>query len=223
MTKFISPLSLILASISCFSFCNSAQASIDWSNYLKPLEHNCNHDDIYISPLRGKKSVDKYLLKSVSKTKVYIEPLTKDFGSIEYTLKNATYRGYEINKIKFEDANYHVTVVEIFFKNPNAYKILSNFTFGNENRIEKVGTKNFWIVKRDGNLYSIPYKQKPKDSDWSKFVNLYNPKQMYSTDIDSGTYDSYQIDNDGELAIFNELKFNRKTNSLLCSNGAEYN
>ena len=117
----------------------------------------------------------------------------------------------------------YVSFVEIFFKNPNAYKILSNFTFGNENRIEKVGTKNFWIVKQDGNLYSVPYKQKPKDSDWSKFINLYNPKQMYSTDIYSGTYDSYQIDNDGELAIFNELKFNRKTNSLLCSNGAEYN
>lgn len=200
----------------------SANAS-DWTNYLSPLELNCNHDDIYISHKRDMETLPNYLLKSVSNVKTHTDPQVDDFGFTEYTLKNATYRGYEVNKVKFSVNDFDSSVIEIFFKSPNAYNVVSNFKFGNANRIEKVGTKNLWLITKNGKKYSIPFKQKLKDSDLSKLFELYDIKQIYYTDIDNGIFQSNQTTDEGELGVFGYLEFNRKTNSLSCIYGSEYN
>ena len=220
--KFINSRLALFACVLSISFGNAK--ATDWTDYLSPLEVNCNNDDIYISHKRDIEELPNYLLQSVSNVKTHTNKIVDDFGVTEYTLNNATYHGYEIKKIKFSTDNFHSKVVEIFFKNPNAYKILSNFKFGNANRLEKIGTKNLWVITKNGEKPKITVsKKKLEDSDFDSLFKIFDIKQIYYTDIDNGMFQTYQKTDDGELGIFGYLEFNHKTNSLSCEHGGEYN
>ena len=83
--KFINSRLALFACVLSISFGNAK--ATDWTDYLSPLEVNCNNDDIYISHKRDIEELPNYLLQSVSNVKTHTNKIVDDFGVTEYTFK----------------------------------------------------------------------------------------------------------------------------------------
>ena len=70
---------------------------------------------------------------------------------------------------------------------------MSNFKFGNANRLEKIGTKNLWVITKNGEKPKITVsKKKLEDSDFDSLFKIFDIQQIYYTDIDNGMFQTYQ-------------------------------
>lgn len=181
--------------------------SADWTNFLQPLQSNCNTGDIYESLTTN--SLPKNLKKSISKKIGRLEG-EYNLGNIDFYLNNATFYGYRIKKISVNN-DWDQGFIAIVFSDDGYTKLKSKFIFGDRSRMEKVGTKNFWIIDKNDNIRNFEFNKMPKTADsWSRFSEIYNPVNIYMTDYTGGFIEDH-LDGRGSIQYLEV-----KNNSLIC-------
>lgn len=211
----LSVATVLLSGISTISDATStgyalmAERSVDWTNYLKSLQLNCNEADAIIGGL----AVDgppKHLRESITKKTGGLEG-EYDLGVIDFYLHNATFHGYKISKISV-NRGWDEGFITVSFYDDNLKDLLSKFVFGDRYRIEQVGVKNFWILDENDRVKEFAFFQKPKNQDGrDKFGEKYRPKYVYITDEMGGSIETYD---EGRGYMDNYLRFEH--NSFTC-------